>query len=1417
MADSLRIARLFELLGGGVASQLPQCAGARFRLGDAYNFGTPQPVVDFVITMMGDGERPTGHRMSNRSMEIPITIQVPTTGDPVADRLTLSGAREALFEAINTERFELVWSPDGTNGTRDTVFDCWRAKASTVDFNYKAEKQLTMTVTVAFDAYPWGRSDTAALVAFDSPILTAANTPVYQLNDTSGGSSGATVTGSNSGATLTAPYNTAWTTVTIGGGATLIYLADQSAHGTQSILTLSGASNTPAYTTWTSPYTSSATQWFRSYVYLTGNPNTPCVIVQALTGGAAVAGSVKINANGTVSMDAGASASVITTVSPLPLNQWVRLEGFITGDTTIGQVGLSVFPAMDSAIPAESLASAATFNTVSLPASWRFGIISGGNTNYNYHYDDPAISGTGLIGPYQAFGAGGGYLPAVDVDRFDAVSSNNEQRLWWRRSSTTAANSYSALWFRDITDLASPATYERDLYDPGQASGFEVNTEGWTALPQTAVARSTAQHHAGVAALSITASGTPAAVAGAASGFLMTCTQGDTLTVSAWVRSAVTARTVEVDINFFTQDNTFVTSSVVGSGTDSAAGWTLISGTVTVPYGGALIGYGQVIVSVISPAAGEVHYTDDAGFTRGAWVDIRGRDKLAFWLGLGVDSYNYRAWHGGTMHFAVTLTDINGTNKTFGFQATVRASNNQSWPFWNQLSLKIPQTGTTFRFDRITGYTVKAWTEQKITRNGLVLHMRAAAYLAGLRATPTAAPKRPSSGRGGDYVLYGIEGTAPTPLSLHCQLGFQNFVATTQRFNLPGNPGQALAFTAPPENPNWLSGDSANFDASGTTGTWTGSDGLATNALLTNSVTLFASGVASMRVAPSAGGSNATFASNPTSGILSAGTPCVAGDRISLRVNVRAGTTVRAITVGAEFFNAAGASVGRVNLSPVTDSAASFTLISGRVTAPAAAVVCRAIITIATPAAGEFHYFDDCYLAWALQALVMGLGGGGGGGSVKPTKTAGGGGGAGEIAWETNLDLVPGGAHAYTIGAGGQSDYVNGSAGSGGATTFTGLSVVVTAHGGAGGQQRLVTDHSSGTGGAGGSGSGNGHHFNGAAGATGSHLTQQGGGGGGAGGDGGAGSAGGTPTGGPGGAAGALGQGGGRGGDGQNSGGGTGADGYWTGGGGGGAAGNTVAYRGGAGGDGKITIIITTYTAAAAFPTLLIHKPDPRSTTITKTVVPVGSGQDLPDGREYQLGVVDGFYPRYDGTYTVYAVNFSWNGATARTVTATLRQYEAAGGAVSVASVSQSVTPANVLNGMVNLGEVTLPVKDMPPDNTDSYFTAAVTSANTADRFLDLLLVDSSGSTILINLPGGTGYTDYWVDAPAIGGGASVGRVIGSVQDRAQAVSVLSNTDMSGGPLELVPGINQFTIYSPQGQPGLEGEYIPHWWLERLY
>lgn len=1029
MSDSLVLARLFELLGGGVPSTLPQCAGAVFHLGSGYDIGTPQPVNTLLVQLMGDGERPTSWRVSNRTVTLPVTIIAP-------DRFTLAAAREMLLQAITFDQFDLVWSPDGTDGTRNTIYECFRAKATTISYGIRQEQSLVSVLAVTFDALPYGRSDVLAQLNFDSPIQGVAQ-----------------------------------------------------------------------------------------------------------------------------------------------------------------------------------------------PAS------------------------------------------PITVDDFSTVLSSTQATLW-TTSIATPFGTQSAKWQHSLSDGLSPL----------------------------------------------------------------------------WYTHTITA------------------------------------------------------------------------------TDITGFNKLTFWLGLSADSTAaWRAWPKGIVHFAVTLTDNLSRTITMSLQQLCGVSLNAAWPKWNRVSVPIPQ-GATFSYNNVTSYSIKAWSEVATRSTGKYQYLEHSGFLAGLLATPTPSPKRPASDRGGEYVLYGIEGTAPTPLNLHLQLGFQTFTATTKTIDLSGSPGSTGSYVAPPENPNWLTGDTVDAEG-GTVGSWISADGIVTNGTLAASSTFADTGTFSIRVTPTVTATDAYIGSCLAANVLAQGVPCASGDRIAIRVRMRNGGTARNIYLGAEFFTAAGASLGAAWLTPQADTGA-FTTYQGRVTALATSAFCRMLVRVGDsgghPVTGEFHYFDNNYHSWAVQAIVVCRAAGAAGGSTKAIIGSAGGGGGGEIAWETNLDLNPGIGHSYTRGAGGSPKQSGSTGNNGGNSQFVGgnglggTGTTVLAHGGIGGTNELTSNYVQGAGGNGGSGSTNTHHFNGGNGGTGTpyNTGDFGGGGGGSAGDGGAGgNASGQAAGGNG-AAGSLGLPGAAGSPGSQFG--TPSAGGWPGAGGGGTSSyGSSGHLGAYGGNGQIRLIIKTYTSSQSFPMCLVHKLSDRAKLQARAVLDVGAGQDPPDGREYGIDDVDGVPARYEGTYTVLLIASSLNGATARTITVTVRQYEAAAGAVSTVTAQQSITPSGVTNGVINLGEITLPVKQMSAENIDSNFTVSVVSGNTADRFLDLLLIDTSGQLVLINLTGG-GYSDYYFDAPSVT--QLVGLALGTDTDRTGAVSVMGSlgTIMSGGPMQLTPGDNVFTVYATAGMPGLEGDYWPRWQQERL-
>jgi hypothetical protein len=166
MSDSLVVSGSIELLGGGVASTIPACAGAIFRLQQGFDLSAPQPTTDFVASLILDGERPFGRRSSNRTIALPILI-VGTS------RTNLAAAREVLEQAIDQDQWTLTWTRDpGPGGTAlPLVIDCFRAQPSKPVYNTLIEKQLNMLqIDLTIPALPYGRSDTQQQIAFASPV-----------------------------------------------------------------------------------------------------------------------------------------------------------------------------------------------------------------------------------------------------------------------------------------------------------------------------------------------------------------------------------------------------------------------------------------------------------------------------------------------------------------------------------------------------------------------------------------------------------------------------------------------------------------------------------------------------------------------------------------------------------------------------------------------------------------------------------------------------------------------------------------------------------------------------------------------------------------------------------------------------------------------------------------------------------------------------------------------------------------------------------------------------------------------------------------------------------------------------------------------------------------------------------------------
>jgi hypothetical protein len=214
---------------------------------------------------------------------------------------------------------------------------------------------------------------------------------------------------------------------------------------------------------------------------------------------------------------------------------------------------------------------------------------------------------------------------------------------------------------------------------------------------------------------------------------------------------------------------------------------------------------------------------------------------------------------------------------------------------------------------------------------------------------------------------------------------------------------------------------------------------------------------------------------------------------------------------------------------------------------------------------------------------------------------------------------------------------------------------------------------------------------------------------------------------------------------------------------------------------------------------------------------------DPPDNREYPVpSLIAGKNAAFRGTYTVLAVANAWNSATtgtSRRVSVTVNQYEYPGGPAVSVQATKIVTPAtDIVNGYVNMGELTLPVKDYDESDDEVYYTISIHDTDTGDSFQDILLLDTSGQTVLVNIAPGTAadslYSSYFIDEPTFDKG--LGQVLGSGHGRTRAISVLDMAMLTGGPLYLVSGENLLLAYSTGGAPNLGVTYNPRWYTDRI-
>ena len=251
-----------------------------------------------------------------------------------------------------------------------------------------------------------------ARIPQDTPRGRAYSNPgalpaILLVNSFEGGTNATTISTANAGGSTGysggPASNNQFTAIATAGTGTLKFDNTHAAHGSLSLKATTLASGDTASCRWQQQALGSQTKyWFREYLYFTANPaSAQCRIFSATNSiGTATAVSVSVLTSGKLTVQDNASATMITFSGTIPLNEWFRVEGFISSSPSAGYASLSLYSPLDSLIPVETHTSTATFNTLDNAAWIYFGIaFSNAVAQGPYWMDDVAVSNTGPLGP----------------------------------------------------------------------------------------------------------------------------------------------------------------------------------------------------------------------------------------------------------------------------------------------------------------------------------------------------------------------------------------------------------------------------------------------------------------------------------------------------------------------------------------------------------------------------------------------------------------------------------------------------------------------------------------------------------------------------------------------------------------------------------------------------------------------------------------------------------------------------------------------------------------------------------------------------------------------------------------------------------------------------------------------------------
>lgn len=210
------------------------------------------------------------------------------------------------------------------------------------------------------------------------------------------GTSGTNITTANSG-NPSAPFDI----TAAGSGATLAYDNAHAAHGSLAAKSQTTTGVTNAWAGWSTSFPSwTATVYFRAYFYWTANPASNVDLIAFQDSSGSLCGKFRLTAGGKITLLDATQSNHGTSTNTVPLNAWFRMDGFLTGSATAGQLQVSIYTGSggDSTTALETVTSPATLGTNTVPGQVHYGHAATGQANIGpFWWDDVALSDSGTL------------------------------------------------------------------------------------------------------------------------------------------------------------------------------------------------------------------------------------------------------------------------------------------------------------------------------------------------------------------------------------------------------------------------------------------------------------------------------------------------------------------------------------------------------------------------------------------------------------------------------------------------------------------------------------------------------------------------------------------------------------------------------------------------------------------------------------------------------------------------------------------------------------------------------------------------------------------------------------------------------------------------------------------------------------